>query len=266
MSEDTSSGGTQVTSVQPPAYALPYLERGMQGSADLYAAGGPEQYTGNRVVPFSPETEAAMAGTVARATNGSPVVGAGQDYVTKSLNGGFMGSNPYLDATFNKAAGAVTNQVQSNFATSGRNARGVDAAGFAGDMLNDLATQIYGGAYENERNRQQGVLPYVNPLAEADYRDLSALGGVGAQVEDLSGRMIEDAASRYEYEQNRPEANLDRFLQRIQGQDLGQTSTTQLPDVYRNRLPGALGGGMAGNALFGPPWGAVGGAILGGLL
>jgi hypothetical protein len=262
MSDETSSGGTQVTSIQPPAYQLPFLQQGTQGAANLYAAGGPEQYTGNRVVPFAPQTEAAMAGTVARATNGSPVVGAGQDYVTKSLNGGFMNQNPYLDATFDLAARRSQNRLTSEFARSGRDVSA--AAPARADMLTDLATQIYGGAYENDRNRQQGVLPYVNPLAEADYRDLSALGGIGAQVEDMSGRMIEDAASRFEYEQQRPEANLDQFLRRIQGQDLGENQTTQMPDVYRNRLAGALGGGMAGSALLGP-YGALIGA-LGGLL
>lgn len=256
----STAGGTTVQSNEPPSYVKPYLEQGLAGAADLYAQGGPEQYTGNRVVPFAPETEAAMAGTVARATNGSPVVGAGQDYATKSLNGDFMGKNPYLDATFDQAARRSRNQLTSEFARSGRDVGA--AAPARADMLTDLATNIYGGAYENDRNRQQGVLPYVNPLAEADYRDLNALGSVGGQVEDMSGRMIEDSAARFDYEQQRPETNLDRFGSRILGSP-GSVTTTQMPDVYRNPAAGALGGGMAGS-MFGP-YGAILGA-LGGLL
>src|SRR6185503_12579179 len=80
------------------------------------------------------------------------------------LNGSYLNSNPYLDATFNEAAGAVTNQVQSNFGLAGRNARGVDAAGFAQEGYNDLANQIYGGNYQAERQRQQQLVPYAGQL------------------------------------------------------------------------------------------------------
>lgn len=276
MGNETSSGGTQVVTSSPPSYQLPFLQQGLQGSADLYAAGGPEQYTGNRVVGFAPETEAALAGTTARATNGSPVVRAGQDFVTQGLStpitSQFGGaSNPYLDQTFQHAADMSQNRLSSEFARAGRN---VDASAPArADMLSSLAAQIYAPAYENERSRelsdlqsqranQSGLLSFVNPLAQSDYNDLAALRGVGAEQEGLAGNMIEDAASRFDYEQQRPEDALNSFLQRIYGQNLGQTQTTQLPDVYRNQAGGALGGALAGGSMFGP-WGALAGGLAG---
>lgn len=259
----SSPSGNQTTRTEPPSYQLPYLQEGLGYARGLFAEGGPDQYQGNTVVPFAPQTERALSGIEQRAVNGSPVTGAGQGYVQDTLNGRYLDQqNPYLDATFNRAAQATQASLEGQYAGTGRNV----AASLPQrtDMLTGLATQIYGGAYDAERNRQQGVLPYVSPLAEADYRDLSALRGVGAEVEDLSGRYMEDAARRYDFEQNRPGNALDSYLQRIGG-NMGQT---QITPVYRNRTAGAAGGALSGaqmGSYFGP-WGTAIGAIGGGLL
>jgi hypothetical protein len=238
----SGGGGNQTTKVEPPAYQLPYLNKGLQQAGALYNQGG-------TVVPFSPQTETAMQLTENRALAGSPVTRAGQDYATKSLQGGFMGSNPYLDATFNRAALGTQNQLASEFARSGRNIGASEP--LRAQQLGDLATSVYGGAYENERNRMQGVLPYVSPLAEADYSDYGHLAGVGSQVEGL--------ASQYA---NAPGANLDQYLSRVRGTDYGQNQIA--PAMQRNRLGGAAGGAMAGST-FGP-WGTLIGGALGGIL
>lgn len=257
-----SQSGNQVTKTEPPSYQLPYLQEGLGYARGLFAEGGPEQYAGNTVVPFAPQTEKALAGIEQRATQGSPLTQAGQTYAQDTLSGKYLDQgNPYLDATFNKAAQATQASLEGQYAGTGRNV----AASLPQrtDMLTGLATQIYGGAYDAERNRQQGVLPYVSPLAEADYRDLAALQGVGGQVEDLSGRYMEDAARRFDFEQNRPANTLDSYLQRISG-NIGQTTSTP---IYRNRGAGALGGAVTGaqmGSYFGP-WGTAIGAVGGGL-
>lgn len=232
-------GGNQTTRVEPPSYQLPYLQQGLGQAANLYNQG-------KQVVPFAPQTEAAIAGTTQRALQGSPVTSAAQDYATKSLNGGFLGSNPYLDATFNRAALQTQSQLASQFGVAGRSQAG--AEGLRSQQLNDLATGIYGGDYQQERNRQQGVLGQAGALANQDYIDLAQLGGAGAQVEGLA----------QEYA-NAPGANLDEYLARVSGNQ-GQTSTTTMP---RNRVGGAVGGALAGS-MFGP-WGALGGGLLGGI-
>lgn len=266
MSEETSSGGTQVQRTEPPAYQLPYLQEGLEQSRGLFGQGAPQQYQGNTVVPFASQTEDALGMQEARARAGSPVVGAAQNYVTDSLNGSQFGGNPQLDATFNRAARQSRGVLESEFARAGRNIGA--AAPARADMLTDLATGIYGGAYENDRNRQQNSLAYASPLAEQDYRDISALRGVGGEVEAQTGQIIDDSVARHNYEQQAPGANLDQYLGRISGQQ-GQTSTTQLPDVYRNRGAGAVGGALGGYALgdalgdYGG-WGALLGGILGG--
>lgn len=260
----SQQSGSQVTKTEPPSYQLPYLQEGLGAARGLFAEGGPEQYSGNTVVPFAPQTEQALAGIEQRATNGSPLTQAGQGYATDTLNGKYLdpSSNPYLRSTFDQAAQATQAAGEAQYAGTGRNVQA--GAPQRTDMLTSLANQIYGGAYNNERDRQQGVLPYVSPLAESDYRDLSALQGVGAQVEDMSGRVIQDQVGRFDAEQNRPGATLDSYLQRIGG-NMGQTTSTP---VYSNRTAGALGGALGGAQLgstFGP-WGTLIGGAAGGLL
>jgi hypothetical protein len=314
----SSSGSTrQTTTTEPPTFIRPFMEYGAQQSRALYETGGPDYYPGNTVVPFAPQTEAALGMTEQRALQGSPVVGAAQNYAANTLNtapssqfGGASNpyassanpyggaSNPYLDATFNRAADSVQNRIQSGFAGSGRN---IEAGRpVAADEMSDLAARIYGGAYENERNRQLsygqqqlgigasgyeserdrmaqdlerqrsmqfGVAGLAPQLANQDYVDINALQGVGGQVEDLSGRLMEDQAARWDFSQNSPQINLDNYLARVTGAYPGQNATQTTP-TYRNRTAGAMGGAMSGATMgsyFGP-WGTAIGAVAGGLL
>jgi hypothetical protein len=257
------------------------MEYGAQQSRALYETGGPQYYGGNTVVPFSQQTEQALAGTEARAMGGSPVNQAAQNYATgilgKEPTSQFGGaSNPYLDAQFNRAADATQQRLQSGFAGSGRNIEAARPA--ASQELNDLATGIYGGAYENERNRmaedlsrqrstQFGVAGLAPQIANQDYVDLNALQGVGGQVEDLAGNLMQDQAARWDFSQNAPQMNLDNYIARVTGAYPGQNATQTTP-TYRNQGAGALGGAMSGAALgssFGP-YGALVGAAAGGLL
>lgn len=237
---------TQTTTIAPPGYQQPYLQYGLDQSKALYDQGG-------RVVPFSPYSEQAIQGTADRATAGSPVVGAANDYVLKSLQGGFMGQNPYLDQTFNRAAMATQGQLASQFAGSGRN---LDASmGLRSQQLNDLGTQIYGGDYEAERNRQQQSVGSAIPLANQDYVDLSQLRGAGSDIENL--------ASQY---QNSQGTALDQYLARVSGNQ----GSTQTSPLYKNTgasaLGGALVGSQLGSSLSNSPWAGWLGAAAGGLL
>lgn len=233
----------------PPAFQLPYLQYGLGQAKGLYDQG-------NQVVPFSQQSEQALQGTAQRATQGSPLTDAAQAYATKSLNGGFLGANPYLDQTFNQAAMATQGQLSSQFAGGGRNVGASE--GLRSQQLNGLATDIYGGAYNNERNLQQGVLGQANSLANQDYVDLAQLRGVGSDVEGLAR----------EYQQA-PGQALDQYLGRVSG-NMGQT--TQSP-LYRNSGASILGGALLGSSLgsslggnnpYGGLIGAIGGGILGG--
>lgn len=241
----SSSGGSQTTRLEPPKYQLPYLERGLGYAQNQFNTGG------TPVVPFAGETERGLTGITDMATAGNPITGNANNLASQTLSGGFLGSNPYLDQTFNQAALATQNQLASQFAGSGRN---IEASqGLRSQQLNDLATNIYGGAYDAERNRQNQVLGMSPQLGQAAYTDFDRLIGVGGAREGLA----QEYASA-------PGRNLDEFLGRVSG-NMGQTSTTP---QYRNRAAGAIGGGMFGAQLGnqlgnGNPWATGIGGLLG---
>jgi hypothetical protein len=247
----------------PPAYLQPYLNQALQGAQNLYNQGPAGYYPGQTVIPFSQQTQQGMDMIQQRATNGSPLTSSASGYANDVLQGKYMGqNNDYLNQTFNTAADQVQNRLQSGFSQSGRNISA--ARPVAAQEYNNLATNIYGGAYENERNRQQQILPMSGQLAQNEYADADRLLGVGGLNEDLAGRQAEDAAARWDFQQNAPGVNLDQYMARIQGAP-GSTSSTTSP-IYRNRGAGALGGALAGYGL-GDQYGYGGyGAIAGGLL
>ena len=234
-----AGGGKQTTSQEPPKYQLPYLQSGLASASNLYNQGA------YNVAPFSNQSVQAQQMIQNRATNGDPTINAANDYVKNSLSGGFLNSNPFIDATFNKAAQATQSQLASQFAGSGRN---VDqSAGLRAQQLNDLANQIYGGNYANERQLMQGTLGYAQPLGNQAYADAQALSGVGAQI-DTKNQQVIDA----------PGTALDQYLARVRGTDYGSTQTSS---GKGNPVAGGIGGALAGSQ-FGP-WGSLFGGGLG---
>ena len=249
---------TQTTTTEPPDYLLPYL-RQAAGSAQSLFGRGPQQYfPGNTVVPFSPQTNQALNLQQNRAMGGSPVTNAAQDLTTKTLSGDFLNNNPYLDATFDKAAGAVGRQLDTTMARAGRD---LDAnIGVRADALNNLATDIYGGNYQAERDRQAGAVGSAIPLGREDYFDIAQLGEVGSAVEGQAQNIIGDRMNRFNFNQEAPHAALDRFISQLSGAPIGQNSTSTQP-IHRNPMGSALGAGITGASLFGsggPLAGALG--------
>lgn len=59
-------------------------------------------------------------------------------------------NNPYLKNTFNLAANSVQNQLATEFAGNGSNV--INSLPVQSDEMNNLATQLYGGAYQQGLN------------------------------------------------------------------------------------------------------------------
>jgi hypothetical protein len=256
-------GGTQTTQVKPPKYAMPFVKDAMGSSQATYQGGGPQQYQGNTVVPFAGDTENSFNMIRDRAMNGSPVSQAATNLATQTLNGGYLNSNPFLDSMFNRAAGASQAALSSQFAGYGRDVSA--QLPFRQQQLNDLATQIYGGNYDAERNRQMQMLNFQDQIAGQPYKDAAMLRGVGAEIEGKTGEIIGDNVNRWNFEQQRPELALDNYTRRVAANTFGQTQ--QIPSQSGGAggaLGGALGGAQIGST-FGP-WGTAIGAIGGGLL
>jgi hypothetical protein len=262
MGGDKKGGGestTQTQSTEPPAYLQPFLQYGGTAGHQLLSQLGPRQYFGgNTVTPFSPQTNQALNMQQQRAIGGSPLTGAAQNLATDTLSGNYLNSNPYLDQTFDRAAGAVNRSLDQTYARSGRDLDSNMAV--RADQLNNLATNIYGGNYQAERDRQLNTMGSAIPLAREDYFDISQLGQVGSAVEGQSQNIIQDRLNRFNFEQDAPFTALDRYIAQLAGTPQGQTTTSSQP-IHRNPIGSAMGGAATG-ASVGGPWGAlIGGGV-----
>lgn len=213
----------------------------------------PDYYPGQTIATDSPETQAALAMRTNRALYGSPLTGAAQNELTKTLGGDYLNSNPYLDRTYNQAANSVVNKyneivnpsIDTAFSKAGRYGSGAYAQSrnqadrTAAQELGNLATNIYGQNYANERKNQiQGML-YAPDLANQDYYDINQLSNVGDYRTNLAQQQIEADRAKYEYNSNKDIAALQQYMNLIQG-NYGGTSTQTNP-YYRNSTGQALG-------------------------
>lgn len=251
----------------------------------------PTPYQGQRVAGFSDVSQGAMNQALARSQGAAHEQSLGQ-YITGALgqgqfdltpagltatgamaglrpaqeqlggtaSGQYLGSNPMLDAMFNRAAGRVTDQFQNSvmpginsiFGAGGRAGSGLHAAEMQsanrnlGDQLGGMAADIYGGAYESERDRmlgaanslQSGALAGMGGLGDlygrvsADQGQAGALSGqlsgqewnnigkamgVGGMVDDKAQNYIDADRELYDESQNAAFNALDKYNRTITG-------------------------------------------------
>lgn len=256
-----SKGPDSVTSTtEPPAFMQPFLQGGMQNAAQLFNAGPEQLYPADRTVPFSDPTNLALNMQMQRAQQGSPVVGQAQQAVTDMMT---AGPNPYLDEMFGQAAGQVGKALDTSLARSGRRVTGNE--GVRAQQLGDLATNIYGGAYNQDQNRRLQAAGQAIPLAREDYFDIGQLGQVGQRVEGQAGNILQDQIARYQQTQQAPWDNLQRYMSTITGANMGSQQTQPVfNDPLSSGLGAALSGGALASMLGGPvaPF-AIGAGLLG---
>lgn len=228
--------GTTVTTQAPPAYMYPYIGTALGQAGKLLQTGGPQYYPGQPVAKFNPAQQDAMAGIVDAGMNGSPALSAAQGFDQTLLQGG--GGNPYLDQMYQQAAGATQNQLSSEFAGMGRNASASQP--LRAEQLNNLATSMYGGEYQNDIQNALSAGNQAQSLYGTRLQGLQAAQGVGQQVQDQSQKLIDASRAAYGYNQNLPWQNLQSYEALLSGMQPGQSQTSP---IYNN--PEANAAGMA---------------------
>lgn len=263
-----SDGGTTTTvqKSEPWAEQKPFLTFGFNQAKQQYLTQQPQYYPGTTVAPFSAETQAALGLEAARALAGSPVSAAAKDQVAATLAGDYLDAgNPYFAGMMQNVGQAIRPQFDAQFAKAGRYGSGAHAAAFA-DALARAGTEA---AYQNwgqERDNMLKAASAAPPLAADDYRDIAMLADVGGQREKMSQATINDAVARYNFEQQLPYNSLAQYLNLIQG-NFGGTSTTtrteQMPRGASSVLAAASTGAGIGNTIAPGGTGAGIGAGLG---
>ena len=248
-----SGGGqstTQTTNSEPWTAQQPYLKKGFSEASRIYNQGPAEYYPDQTYADISDPTQQGLD-LAQQTANSSSVPGDASNYLSSVLKGDYLGSNPYLDDTYAAASRRVTEDFNNNVAPG--LAAQFGAAGGAGDTghelfaaeagkglsnsLSDLAANIYGGAYQQERGLQNEALGLAPSIGELSYLPSEKLRDVGSRLEEQQTREIEDSINRWNYEENKQLASLQDYLAMISG-NYGGTS------VSRGNTSGGSGGGL----------------------
>jgi hypothetical protein len=219
----------------------PFVEFGLGEAKDLYQTTTPEYFAGQTYISPSAQTEAALAQAEAQARAGSPLTSAALGQQLGTVQGAYLGANPYFEAAMRPAAQSATQayndaikQAQSSAALTGRYGSNVSAdlqnraAQTLASTLTNKAGELAYQNYANERARQEAAALQAPQLAQARYQDINQLMNVGQVREDYSQKALEDEIARFEFEQNKPYTKLQSYLSAVYGAPMGQvTKTTQ---------------------------------------
>lgn len=255
---------TSTSQTIPWGEQSPYLLYGFDQARQNFLA-PPSYYPGQTYVPFSPQTEAGLGMMQNRALAGSPINAAAGNMLTNTLNGGFLNTNPYLDAMYNQAASGLTRNFREAV-SPGIDSTAVNAGRYGseawanlrdsanqqlGTSLGGMAANLYGNAYGQERQNQMGALAYAPSIANQDYYDASQMMNVGNMVQQQAGNVLQSDMDRWNYNTNLPYQNLQRYMGTVGGPGYGQStnSQTQTPLYQAPAWQGALGGALAGYGL-----------------
>jgi len=244
----------------------PYLEQLYGAGQQWFQSPGPSYYPESTIAGQAPETLAAQQAITERALAGSPLLQQAQENTLATLQGQYLGANPYLDYMYGAATQPLMRQfneqvmpgVAGQFAAGGRYGSGAQQAALGqasdslGRALGSTAANIYGTNYEHERQRQQAALMIAPGLAQADYADLQQLLGIGGQRQAYEQALLNADIARWDYGQNQPLQKLQAYNALLQGASPYGTSTSSQSGGGSGLL-GALGGastayGLAGSA------------------
>ena len=243
----------------------------------LYERGAPDFYPGEMTAPLSGYTSGAIDWMADRAQAGSPVVASAQDQLTKTMGGDYLDAgNPYFSKAVDAATRPLRDQyseqiapgIDSTFSSAGR--YGSDAhqtaaqRGGEGLMraMGDVSSQMAEGNYKNERDNQIRGLLFAPELAQQDYFFINQLGTAGSMIDSQNQRTINDDVTRYNYDQNKDQANLSSYMGLLGNAPWG--SVTTAPKDSPNLFTSALGGAATGYGLSaGNPLGALAGGAAG---
>lgn len=268
MAEIITTTGTQSATRAPWEQQAPYLSSGFQRAGQLF--GTPTQYyPESTVAGMGGATTNALNQIIGQSTNNPYLTGA-TDYYQNTLAGNYLGANPYLESMYQAAAAPATRQFTQNvlpglgsqFGMSGRsgspgmmNAIQAASTGF-GEGMSNLASNLYGQAYEAERGRQQEMAMFAPQLMNAQL-GLSAAGlEAGQTFDEQAQRELNDRVARFQFGQEEPWKRLERYMGAISGNYGGTTNqtTTQQQPVFEPELWQQILGGataLGGSGAFG---------------
>jgi hypothetical protein len=233
-----SGGSDTVTQQNFPDWAVPYAQNYLQRSQQV--ADMPYQaYGGQTVAGLNPYQTAGYNAMAQRAMQGSPVSDAASSELTRTLSGGYLNNNPYLDQLVDQSSRDVMRNMDVLQARSGSFGNSGVYQNTAQE-LGDVSARIRGTDYANERQRMVSSIGLAPTIANQDYTDAQQLLAAGQGFRGFEQQNLDDQYRRFQEAQNYPQQQL-ATLGRGLGLNYGSSSTVP----GQNPWGQAIGTGLA---------------------
>lgn len=250
-----SSTQTSTTTSAPPDYLDSQLRYGTSQIRADYDAGPNPLYPYSTIKGFDPLQMEAAQGTVDLARAGSPLVKSAQTLIQDTLDGKFVGGNPYLDdllATYGTKAASASNAI---FNKSGRLGSGANATN-AAKAVSDATLPYLFDQYNTERNNQYQAAQLAPGMANLDFENLNRIAAVGDARQTMDQAKLDEEVARWQYENGGgDDMNLDQYLQRIYGSpgfQYGTETNTTTSKQKGGGLGSVLGTALSLGSMFVP--------------
>jgi hypothetical protein len=261
------SGGGQNTVQQTvvPDWLRPYLTSNLNQGAMLSNEGGPQME--QQVAPLNGMQTAGLS-QIQGAAGAPTASSAAQSQLSNIESGAYLNpnTNPYLAGTFNTAAQGVQNSLDSQFGAAGRNI--LASAPVQSDEMNNLANQIYGGAYQSGMENMVRGAALSPSVDQGTYLPGQQMLSAGAGLQGQAQNVLNAQSNMYNYAQALPYQTASWYSSLL-GQNASPfEGSSQTSSPVTNPWMTGLGGAASGAAMgseFGP-WGTGIGALAGGLI
>lgn len=229
--------GTSTTVQSIPDELKPLASAYTNKAIDLSNQGF-NPYYGQRNADLTWNQNAGLGMIQNRALNGSSTMRNGESAINGFLTQNQ--TNPYLDSLVNKAQQSVARnfntmvkpQTESamvnsgSFGNAGLNETLQNQQKAAAQQMSDVATQMYGGAYDTDQANRMNALQLAPTYGKTAYDDANQLLKAGQIQQDQNQNNLDFGYQQYQDAQNLPYKQL-AAMSGVFGSNLGSSSTTQ---------------------------------------
>lgn len=214
-------GGDSTTTQNIPDELKPLAAKYAQDAISL--SNTPYQaFQGQRFADLNGTQQQGIDAITQRATQGSATVNNAEQALNQNITGGQ--TNPYLDSLVGKAQDSVRSQFNTGAVNSGSFGNSGLQEQFAG-QLGDVASQMYGQAYETDKQRQMQSIGMAQQFGNQAYTDAGQLLNAGQLQQDQAQQQADFGYQQFQDQQNDPYKKLSAMAG-VFGSFPGQSSTT----------------------------------------
>ena len=229
-------GGGQTTTQEIPGELKP-LAKAYTNKAIGISNQPWQAYGGDRFAELNQTQNLGLGKIQDRALSGSQTMTNAENGLNKFIQGG--NTNPFLDQMVNKAQGSVAtnfnNMVKPQTEAAMRGSGSFGNSGFeqtmqgqqkaAGQQMSDIATQMYGGAYNQDQSNRMQAIGMAPTFGNAAYQDANELMKAGQIQQDHGQRNLDFGYQQWSDAQNKPYKDL-ASMAGVFGSNLGGKTTT----------------------------------------